>query len=147
MVPDQAIGRSRGRWMTKVYTLTDVIGHPYALILTAGNVTDVKAVPAFLERASRMRYLLAAKAYNADRLCCSLREARAVPVIPGRRNCKRTIRYDKGRCRSRHLIERAFCRLKNLRRAPPAMTTRCRLPVRRYHRNGDRILALIESHP
>lgn len=56
--------------MTKVYTLTDVIGRPYALILTAGNVTDVKAVPMFLERASRMRYLLAAKGYNADRLCC-----------------------------------------------------------------------------
>jgi hypothetical protein len=34
-VPDQAIGRSRGGWMTKIYTLTDVIGRPYVLILTA----------------------------------------------------------------------------------------------------------------
>ena len=41
----------------------------------------------------------------------SLRDAGAVPVIPGRRNRKRAIRYDKDRYRSRHLIENAFCRL------------------------------------
>jgi hypothetical protein len=41
----QAIGRSRGGWTTKVHALTDVIGRPYALMLTAGNVSDVKAAP------------------------------------------------------------------------------------------------------
>jgi transposase len=40
----------------------------------------------------------------------------AVPIIPGRRNRKRTIRYDKQRYRGRHLIENAFCRLKDFRR-------------------------------
>jgi len=64
-------------------------------MLTAGNVSDVKAAPALLERAGRMRYLLADKGYDADRLRRSLRDAGAVPVIPGRRNRKRTIRYDK----------------------------------------------------
>lgn len=43
----------------------------------------------------------------------SLRDAGA---IPGRRNRKRTIRYDKDRYRARHLIENAFCRLKDFRR-------------------------------
>ncbi len=33
----QAIGRSRGGWTTKVHALTDVIGRPYALMLTAGT--------------------------------------------------------------------------------------------------------------
>ena len=112
----QAIGRSRGGWTTKVHALTDVIGRPYALMLTAGNVSDVKAAPALLERADRMRYLLADKGYDADRLRRSLRDAGAVPVIPGRRNRKRTIRYDKDRYRGRHLIENAFCRLKDFRR-------------------------------
>lgn len=64
------------------YALTDVIGRPYALMLTAGNVSDVKAAPALLERAGRMRYLLADKGYDADRLRRSLRDAGAVPVIP-----------------------------------------------------------------
>lgn len=85
-------------------------------MLTAGNVSDVKAAPALLERARRMRYLLADKGYDADRLRRSLRDAGAVPVIPGRRNRKRVIRYDKDRYRSRHLIENAFCRLKDFRR-------------------------------
>jgi transposase len=92
------------------------MGRPYALMLTAGNVSDVKAAPALLERAGRMRYLLADKGYDADRLRRSLRETGAVPVIPGRRNRKRTIRDDKQRYRGRHLIENAFCRLKDFHR-------------------------------
>ena len=40
-----------------------------------------------------MRYLLAEKGYDADRLRRSLRDVGAVPVIPGRRNRKNTIRY------------------------------------------------------
>ena len=36
--------------------------------------------------------------------------------IPGRRNRKRAIRYDQQRYRGRHLIENAFCRLKDFRR-------------------------------
>ena len=85
-------------------------------MLTGGNVSDVKAAPALLERAGGMRYLLGDKGYDADRLRRSLREDGAVPVIPGRRNRKRAIRYDKNRYRSRHLIENAFCRLKDFRR-------------------------------
>jgi len=63
-----------------------------------------------------MRYLLADKGYDADQLRRSLRNSGAVPVIPGRRNRKRIIRYDKDRYRGRHLIENAFCRLKDFRR-------------------------------
>jgi len=112
----EAIGRSRGGWTTKVHALTDLVGRPYALMLTAGNVSDVKAAPALLERAGRMRYLLADKGYDADRLRRSIRDVGALPVIPGRRNRKHTICYDKQRYRTRHLIENAFCRLKDFRR-------------------------------
>ena len=118
--PAQAIGRSRGGWTTKVHALTDVIGRAYALMLTAGNVSDIKAAPALLQRAGRTRYRLAGvedaakrhKGYDADRLRRSLREAGAVPVIPGPRNRKRTTRAATGR----HLIENASCRLKHFRR-------------------------------
>ena len=93
-----------------------MIGRPYALILTAGNVSDVKAAPTLLERAGHMRYLLGDKGYDADRLRHALREAGVTPVIPGRRNRKRAVRYDQQRYRDRHLIENAFCRLKDFRR-------------------------------
>jgi len=85
-------------------------------MLTPGNFSDIKAAPALLERAARMQYLLGDKGYDADSPRRSLRDAGAVPVIPGRRNRKRTVRYDKQRYRARHLIENAFCRLKDFRR-------------------------------
>jgi len=85
-------------------------------MLTPGNVSDIKAAPALLERAGRMRYLLGDKGYDADSLRRSLRQTGTIPVIPGRRNRKRTIRYDKQRYRGRHLVENAFCRLKDFRR-------------------------------
>ncbi|RYF21890.1 MAG: hypothetical protein EOO77_05170 [Oxalobacteraceae bacterium] len=52
----QAIGRSRSGWTTKVRALTDVIGRPYALLLTAGSISDIKAAPTLLERAGRSGY-------------------------------------------------------------------------------------------
>jgi transposase len=90
-------GRSRGGWTTKVHALTDIIGRPYALMLTAGNASDIEAALALLQRAGRMRCLLAGKGggYDTGQLLRSLRDAGAVPVTPGRRNRKRTIRYDK----------------------------------------------------
>ena len=35
---DQAIGRSRGGQTTKIHALTDDIGRPHVLLITAGNV-------------------------------------------------------------------------------------------------------------
>ena len=63
-----------------------------------------------------MRYLIADKGYDADELRKSLRAKRTVPVIPGRSNRKRKIRYDRRRYRQRHRIENAFCRIKDFRR-------------------------------
>ena len=39
-----------------------------------------------------------------------------MPVIPGRITRKRKVTYDRRRYRDRHLIENAFCRLKDFRR-------------------------------
>ena len=84
-------------------------------MLTAGNVADVTAAPLLLAGV-RARHVLADKGYDANTLRLSLRQAGSVPVIPGRSNRKRTIRYNKSRYRERHLIENAFCRLKDFRR-------------------------------
>ncbi len=112
----QAIGRSRGGWTTKIHALTDVLGRPYALMLTAGNVSEVKAAPALLGRAGPLRYLLDDKGYDANSIRKALCQNATIPVIPGRRNRKRAIRYDQQRYRGRHLIEKAFCRIKDFRR-------------------------------
>jgi transposase len=93
-----------------------VIGRPYALCLTPGNVSDIKTAYDLLEQAGPMKYLLADKGYDADALRRQLRGAGTVPVIPGRSNRKRKIRYDKARYKDRHLIENAFGRIKDFRR-------------------------------
>ena len=85
-------------------------------MLTPGNVSDVTAAPALIERAGRMRYVMGEKGYDADHPRRSLRENGTTPVIPGRRNRKRAIHYDRQRYRDRHLIESAFCRIKDFRR-------------------------------
>ena len=84
--------------------------------LSAGNVSDIRAVDELLAAAGPVRRLLADKGYDADRLRKSLRQAGTVPVIPGRINRKRPIQYDKRRYRDRWRIEAAFCRLKDFRR-------------------------------
>ncbi len=48
-------------------------------MLTAGNVSDMKAAPALLERAGRMRYLLGDKGYDANHLRRAARNAGAIP--------------------------------------------------------------------
>ncbi len=96
--------------------MTDVLGRPFALLLTPGNVSDITVANDLIKRAVGMRYLIADKGYDADELRKSLRKAGSVPVIPGRSNRKRKIRYDKKRYKDRHRIENAFCRLKDFRR-------------------------------
>jgi transposase len=84
--------------------------------LTLGNVSDIRAVDEVLAAAGPIHRLIADKGYDADVLRRTLKSAGTVPVIPGRINRKRSIRYDKARYRDRWRIEAAFCRLKDFRR-------------------------------
>ena len=59
--------------------------------------------------------MLGDKGYDVDSLRRLLYEAGAIPVIPGRRNRKRAIRPVKQQYCGRHLVENAFCRLKDFR--------------------------------
>ena len=79
-------------------------------------MSDVRAAPELLARMGRAKYVLADKGYDADPLRRSLCQAGVVPVIPGRSSRRRTVRYDRECYKGRHLIENAFCRLKDFRR-------------------------------
>lgn len=93
-----------------------MIGRPYALSLTPGNVSDITAADYLLKHAGPMKFLLADKGYDANALRRNLRQAGTTLVIPGRSNRKRKVPYDKIRYKDRHLIENAFCRIKDFRR-------------------------------
>lgn len=60
--------------------------------------------------------MIADRGYDANRIRAALREQGTIPVIPGRRNRKRPIQYDKRRYKDRWRVEAMFCRLKDFRR-------------------------------
>jgi transposase len=84
--------------------------------LTAGNVSDVRAVDELLDHAGPLRWVIADKGYDAGSLRTRLKASGAIPVIPGRINRRRAIQYDRRRYRDRWRIEATFCRLKDFRR-------------------------------
>jgi len=63
-----------------------------------------------------MKRLIADRGYDANRLRSTLRSQGTIPVIPGRKNRKRLIRYDEKRYKDRWRVEATFCRLKDFRR-------------------------------
>lgn len=96
--------------------MTDVLGRPVAIHLTAGNVADIRAAQALIAEGGPHRRLIGDRGYDANALRRELRAQGATPIIPGRRHRKRAIRYDQCRYRDRWRIEAAFCRLKDFRR-------------------------------
>ncbi len=59
------------------------------------------------------KHLIADNGYDAKTSRKALRKQGTQPIIPGGSNRKRKIAYDKARYRERHLVENAFCRLKD----------------------------------
>jgi transposase len=116
--------------------------------LTPGNVHDAAAAPALVVAATAIGYFIGDKGYDSDPLRAVVRACGGTPVIPGKANRKRKIPLDKARYRSRHLIENAFCRLKDFRR----IATRYDKLARNFlvgggARHSTRLLDLIESGP
>ena len=99
---------------TKIHALVDALGNPVAIMLTAGQVHDLKAAPVLLADVQASA-VIADKAYDADSLIKPLVEAGIVPVIPPKRN--RTIQRacDFVLYKERNLIERFFNKLKQFR--------------------------------
>ncbi len=69
-----------------------------------------------LARCGPVQRLIADRGCDANALRRTLREAGAVPITPGRRKRKTSIRHDQRRRRDRWRVEAAFCRLKDFRR-------------------------------
>jgi transposase len=111
-----AIGRSRGGRTTKIHALSDDQGRPLAFQLTAGNTHDLDGARALLAIVPCPARLLADRAYDARSLRAWLAERGAEAVIPPQPTRKHPHTYDACAYKSRNLIERMFCRLKDFRR-------------------------------
>lgn len=127
--------------------LTDIVRRPYALMLTPDNVSDIKAAPALLKRAGRMRYLLGDKGYDADSVRRSLREAGTSPsfldAATGSEPFATTNSDTAAATSSRTPSAASKASVASL----PVTTARRQLPLSRRSRNGCRLLTVNESEP
>lgn len=113
----QGIGTSRGGRTSKIHGLTDAAGRPRILLISPGNLSDMTMAPALIEAAAgRFDRLIADKGYDSNAIRAAVQVQGAEVVIPPTRSRKTAIRYDREAYRSRNLVERLWCRLKDWRR-------------------------------
>jgi len=112
---DQALGRSKGGFTTKIHVMVDALGNPLDFILTGGQAADVTQAYVLIEGV-KATYALMDKAYDADRLIEQLKQQGIIPVIPPKSNRKEIREYDKHIYKERNLIECFIGKLKQFRR-------------------------------
>jgi len=113
----EALGRSRGGFSTKIHLRTNAKGDPLTFDITGGEAHEVKGYDALMELCdARPDKLIGDKGYDSDAIRNDLAERGIEPVIPPRSNRKTPIDDDREAYRRRNLIERCVNRLKQFRR-------------------------------
>ena len=100
---------------TKVHAATDALGRPVRLLLGPGQRQDITRSHELIE-GLEPGAVIADKGYDANHLRKAIREAGAEPVIPPRKNRKKSEPYDEALYEERNLVERFFNKLKQFRR-------------------------------
>lgn len=95
--------------------MTDGLGLPIRLLAGPGQENDMKQAGDLIA-GFHPNYVMADRAYDADRLMDAILEAGAEPVIPPRRHRRFQHHYDKILYKERNQIERFFGKLKEFRR-------------------------------
>ena len=112
---EQALGRSRGGFSTKIHITVDGLGNPLRLRLTAGQRHDITAAPALIDGLA-FEYVIADRGYVAQDFLDLIIDGGAEPVIPPKQNAKHPHDYDHWRYRERHLVECFINKIKHFRR-------------------------------
>ncbi|MEG3151557.1 IS5 family transposase [Sphingomonas sp. ZT3P38] len=110
------IGQTRGGRNSKVHALCDVKGRPCVLMITPGNVHDMKVAKACIAAMPPSAELVGDKGYDSNDLRAWLAERGTTAVIPSKRNRKVQLDCDVKIYKQRNVIERMFCRFKDWRR-------------------------------
>jgi transposase len=111
----QALGRSRGGFSTKIHALCDAWGRPLDFLLSPGQAADCTYAIPLLENKSYAA-LLADKGYDTNAIVDYVLTSNAQVVIPPKANRIIQRAYDKALYKKRHRIECTFGFLKHSRR-------------------------------
>ncbi len=101
---------------TKLHAICDSQGRPIDLFVTAGQVSDYTGARALLGSLPKVDWLLGDLGYDADWFREAVQNEGIRARIPGRRQRKTPVRYDKRRYKRRNRIGIMFGRLKDWRR-------------------------------
>jgi transposase len=112
---EQALGKSKGGFGTKIHILVDALGYPLRFILTAGQRHDITQAEALIE-SFEFEHAIADKAYDADALLEAIAAVDAEAVIPPSKNRTEQRDYDRHLYKERHLVECFINKIKWYRR-------------------------------
>ena len=112
---EQALGRSRGGFSTKIHVTVDGLGNPLRLELTAGQRHDIIKASDLISDLD-FDYIIADRSYGAQHFMDEILASGAQAVIPPKKNAKEPHEYDAWRYRERHLIECFIGKIKHFRR-------------------------------
>lgn len=112
---EQALGRSRGGFSTKIHVTVDGLGNPLRLSVTAGQRHDIIQAQDMIVDL-HFEYVLADRSYTAQQFRECIVASGAQAVIPPKRNAKLPHDYDLWRYRERHLVECFIGKIKHFRR-------------------------------
>ena len=112
---EQALGRSRGGFSTKIHITVDGLGNPLRLRLTGGHRHDMTQAEALIDGFD-FDHLLADRGYAAQPFVELVLAQGMEPVIPPHQRANKTREYDRWLYRERHLVECFINKIKHYRR-------------------------------
>ena len=112
---EEALGRSRGGFSTKIHAKVDALGNPLELRLTGGNVSDIKCASDLIED-DIGRKILADKAFDSNDFLIQGLMNDCEMVVPPKKNRNLQREYDEHVYQDRHVIECFFGKIKHFRR-------------------------------
>jgi transposase len=112
---EQALGRSRGGFGTKIHGSFDGLGHPVELLVTAANESDIGQAEALLAD-HEPEVVIADRGYDKKALVEQIEARGAQAVIPTQKSRKQQREVDPHVYRERNLCERFWSRVKQYRR-------------------------------
>lgn len=144
----QAIGISRGGRTSKLHGLTDARGRPRLLMLSVGNINDMTMAAALIEKAAgRFGRLIADRGYDTNAIRTAIAAQGAEVVIPSTTSRRAPIPYDRDAYKTRNLVERLWCRLKDWRRSPQDTTSSPQISSPQHSSPQSSPIGAIESGP
>jgi putative transposase len=88
--PNQALGRSRGGFSTKIHVATDALGNPTRFLLSGGQEADISYAEPLIE-GQHFGAGIGDKGYDSDRLVAVIENQGAEAVIPPKKNRKHPV--------------------------------------------------------